>query len=217
MLYIDPDECIDCSACEPACPVNAIYFEDDVPTEMKKYVQINADFFKNRIFSIRLDGSGYKELVAPPNVLVPRDLELHSGSLYWTDDHLTNSIRKADLTGRDVSTVIDLGELRGPTGIAILSGTQAVPTFIRGDANGDGKVQVADPVWIVSELFRNGPPTSCQAAADATGDGVYDVSDALFVIRYYFQNGPAPGEPFPACGPESVAIPLSCDAHTPCL
>ncbi|MCC6628456.1 MAG: ferredoxin family protein [Chloroflexi bacterium] len=48
MLYIDPDECIDCSACEPACPVNAIYFEDDVPADMKKYVQINADYYKNR-------------------------------------------------------------------------------------------------------------------------------------------------------------------------
>ena len=47
-LFIDPDECIDCSACEPACPVNAIYFEDDVPDDQKQYVAINADFFKNR-------------------------------------------------------------------------------------------------------------------------------------------------------------------------
>ena len=31
ILYIDPDECIDCGACEPACPVNAIFAEDDVP------------------------------------------------------------------------------------------------------------------------------------------------------------------------------------------
>jgi NAD-dependent dihydropyrimidine dehydrogenase PreA subunit len=46
MLFIDPDECIDCSACEPACPVNAIYFEDDVPAEMKKYIAINAEYYK---------------------------------------------------------------------------------------------------------------------------------------------------------------------------
>ena len=31
MLYIDPDECIDCGACEPACPVSAIFAEDDLP------------------------------------------------------------------------------------------------------------------------------------------------------------------------------------------
>jgi ferredoxin len=46
MLFIDPDECIDCSACEPACPVNAIYFEDDVPAEQQKYIAINAEYFK---------------------------------------------------------------------------------------------------------------------------------------------------------------------------
>lgn len=45
-LYIDPDECIDCSACEPACPVNAIYFEDDVPAELRHYIAINADYYK---------------------------------------------------------------------------------------------------------------------------------------------------------------------------
>jgi NAD-dependent dihydropyrimidine dehydrogenase PreA subunit len=47
-LFIDPDECIDCSACEPACPVNAIYFEDDVPDDLKHYIQINADYYKSK-------------------------------------------------------------------------------------------------------------------------------------------------------------------------
>ena len=32
-LYIHPDECVDCGACEPACPVEAIFYEDDVPDE----------------------------------------------------------------------------------------------------------------------------------------------------------------------------------------
>jgi NAD-dependent dihydropyrimidine dehydrogenase PreA subunit len=31
MLYIHPDECVDCGACEPVCPVEAIYYEDDTP------------------------------------------------------------------------------------------------------------------------------------------------------------------------------------------
>ena len=44
-LYIDPDECIDCGACEPECPVEAIFDEDDLPDEWKKYVEINANFF----------------------------------------------------------------------------------------------------------------------------------------------------------------------------
>src|SRR5436309_1681746 len=35
MLYIHPDECVDCGACEPVCPVPAIFYEDDVPAEWK--------------------------------------------------------------------------------------------------------------------------------------------------------------------------------------
>ncbi len=45
-LYINPDECIDCGACEPACPVTAIFEESAVPDEWKQYIKINADFFK---------------------------------------------------------------------------------------------------------------------------------------------------------------------------
>jgi NAD-dependent dihydropyrimidine dehydrogenase PreA subunit len=45
MLYIHPDECVDCGACEPVCPVEAIYYEDDVPEQWTGYTQINADFF----------------------------------------------------------------------------------------------------------------------------------------------------------------------------
>ncbi|MCU0299933.1 MAG: 4Fe-4S binding protein [Candidatus Nanopelagicales bacterium] len=47
MLYIHPDECVDCGACEPVCPVEAIYYEDDVPEEWTEYTQANVDFFNN--------------------------------------------------------------------------------------------------------------------------------------------------------------------------
>ena len=48
ILYIDPDECIDCGACEPACPVSAIYAEDDVPEEEAAYTEINALWFTDK-------------------------------------------------------------------------------------------------------------------------------------------------------------------------
>ena len=47
-LYIDPDICIDCGACEPECPVEAIFEEDDTPDKWKKYIDLNAGFFQNR-------------------------------------------------------------------------------------------------------------------------------------------------------------------------
>jgi NAD-dependent dihydropyrimidine dehydrogenase PreA subunit len=48
MLYIDPDVCIDCGACEPACPVQAIFPADLVPEKWAQYTQINADWYKAR-------------------------------------------------------------------------------------------------------------------------------------------------------------------------
>ena len=45
MLYIQPDECVDCGACEPVCPVEAIYYEDDVPEVWKDYSKANTEFF----------------------------------------------------------------------------------------------------------------------------------------------------------------------------
>ena len=47
MLYIHPDECVDCGACEPVCPVEAIFYEDDLPEEWSEYYEANVDFFKN--------------------------------------------------------------------------------------------------------------------------------------------------------------------------
>ena len=44
-LYIDPEECIDCGACEPECPVEAIFEESEVPEEWNKFTKINYDWF----------------------------------------------------------------------------------------------------------------------------------------------------------------------------
>src|SRR6202023_1548515 len=48
MLYIEPDECIDCGACEPECPVEAIFTEEDVPDEWKPYTEINVVWFNDK-------------------------------------------------------------------------------------------------------------------------------------------------------------------------
>ncbi|GAA4835491.1 ferredoxin [Kitasatospora terrestris] len=45
MLYIQPDECTDCGACEPVCPVEAIFYEDDTPEEWRVFNSVNAEFF----------------------------------------------------------------------------------------------------------------------------------------------------------------------------
>jgi ferredoxin len=43
MLVIDPDECIDCTLCEPECPVEAIFSEDELPEEQQQFLELNAE------------------------------------------------------------------------------------------------------------------------------------------------------------------------------
>ncbi len=48
-LYIHPDECVDCGACEPVCPVEAIYYEDDLPAEYAVHTEDNERFFSTTL------------------------------------------------------------------------------------------------------------------------------------------------------------------------
>jgi len=52
MLYIHPDECIDCGACVPACPVEAIFPEADVPESESKWTAINIDICNDNLDSL---------------------------------------------------------------------------------------------------------------------------------------------------------------------
>ena len=46
MLYIHPDECIDCGACEAACPMSAVFYRDDLTPELEPFLALNAIFFE---------------------------------------------------------------------------------------------------------------------------------------------------------------------------
>jgi NAD-dependent dihydropyrimidine dehydrogenase PreA subunit len=45
MLYINPEECIDCGACEPACPVQAIFPQEEVPEKWKSFIAVNYEYY----------------------------------------------------------------------------------------------------------------------------------------------------------------------------
>jgi ferredoxin len=48
MLFINPDECIDCAACEPVCPVMAIFADYDVPGKEHEFIELNAMYFLDK-------------------------------------------------------------------------------------------------------------------------------------------------------------------------
>ena len=97
-----------------------------------------------------------------------------------------------------------------------VDGAPIVPEpFLRCDSNDDRKMNIGDAVWILNELFYNGPPSACEEAADCNGDGAVQISDAIFCLSYQFSGGPAPPPPFPECGPDGGGAleckhPLSC-------
>lgn len=87
---------------------------------------------------------------------------------------------------------------------------------IRGDANDDSLVNIADGVWILNDLFQGGPSTDCFGANDANADGSFDASDGVYVFNYQFLDGPAPAAPFPSCGGDSDPDPSDCASYSSC-
>jgi ferredoxin len=60
-LYIDPDRCIDCEACVPECPVEAIFHETNVPEQWALFVQLNAE----RVLALKESGGNITERQQP--------------------------------------------------------------------------------------------------------------------------------------------------------
>ena len=122
-------------------------------------------------------------------------------------------------SGQPVDTVLTVrGQTLDPTevqGITIVHSDDACAppgvVFTRADANNDDKVDIADPIFTINWLIRNGPTPACIASADANDDGKTDLSDPLYTIAYRFQAGPVPPAPFPSCGQDATPDGLSCN------
>ena len=51
---INPDECIDCALCEPECPANAIFSEDELPEGQEVFIELNAELSQNGLTLLKL-------------------------------------------------------------------------------------------------------------------------------------------------------------------
>ena len=100
-------------------------------------------------------------------------------------------------------------------GSVTLNPTYAPPDtpFVRGNCNGDDRVDIADGIWILNEMFQGGPAGTCVEACDANSDDMTDTADAIFVISYRLLSGPMPTAPFPECGIEEGA---DCESASYC-
>jgi len=88
--------------------------------------------------------------------------------------------------------------------------------FIRGDGNGDTKVDISDGVFILNFLFQGTADPSCMDAIDANDSGTVDLSDSVFSFNYLFLGGPPISAPFPECGGDPSADALDCFEYEAC-
>ena len=128
---------------------------------------------------------------------------------------LTNRVRG----GQPIINLVTLGgdsvNACNQNTVAIRIRHIASRSFLRGNANGDQRLDIGDPVWILNALFHDGRPSACADAADSNDDGRIDISDAVHLIRYLFLTGDAPPQPFPECGLDLTEDELGCPGESP--
>ena len=88
--------------------------------------------------------------------------------------------------------------------------------FVRGDCNADGMIDIADPIYILNEIFSRGDPASCDDACDMNDDGMKDIGDAVYALSAQFTGGPPPPAPHPSCGSDPTVDTLDCETFTGC-
>ena len=75
------------------------------------------------------------------------------------------------------------------------------PPTMRGDVNADKDLDIADALYLLRFLFRDGRAPHCFDAADANDDGFLDIADAMYLLAFLFGDGPPPHHTGPRCDP----------------
>jgi 1,4-alpha-glucan branching enzyme len=83
------------------------------------------------------------------------------------------------------------------------------PGFVRGDCDGDGVLDIADPLRALWALFLDAGRGDCWAACDADADNAVSVTDALYTLSFVFRSGPPPAAPWPECGSNPGSVPCA--------
>ena len=112
-----------------------------------------------------------------------------------------------------VLTVAGPGGVDSATTLIVVT-APAVP-FVRGDGNGDGVLDISDPVQTLEYIFGSGQ-ADCLAAIDFDDGGELDIADAIGQLSFIFGTGGAPQAPFPGCGTDPTPDNLGCALATNC-
>ncbi|MGB2990078.1 MAG: FG-GAP-like repeat-containing protein [Candidatus Zixiibacteriota bacterium] len=123
--------------------------------------------------------------------------EISGGSGYMSQNSLTVEF------GIGYLTSVDSLIIRWPSGTVQKLTSLPVDTLltitesalIRGDANGDGVVNIGDVVFLVAYLYKNGPAPNPLWVGDANSDGIVNIGDVVYLVSYLYKGGPPPCSP----------------------
>lgn len=92
-----------------------------------------------------------------------------------------------------------------------LVGSERPTPFLRGEANNDDDIDIADAIYLLNYLFQRGPPLACRKAGDSNDDGSLDLSDPIHLLLFQFNGGLPPPGPYPSCGTDPTPDDLTCE------
>ncbi|HLU48929.1 MAG TPA: hypothetical protein VK116_12630, partial [Planctomycetota bacterium] len=160
----------------------------------------------------------------------PRDmLFLEDGALYVIDANADTIFRLEDVDGDGIyasdgeveAIVVTDGVFSTPGCLAWVAkeGTDPGPgpepaLFVRGDANSDDSINLADSLTVLNFLYLGGSTLDCEDAADVDDDGGLNLSDPIYLLNYLFLGGNAPLPPFETRGADPTEDGLGCGDET---
>ena len=180
---------LDNSPVTPPAPVENLFCEQlqPEPTVQLTWVNDPAGYDSIQIFK---DGVLEVEVTGATEDYISSGLSL--GAHVWEVVGISNGLSSA---GIDCTV-----NVTGPTGVI----------FLRGDANSDSLVNLADSISILEYLFSGGSPSSCQSSMDVNDSGTINIADAINLLAYLFSGGPPPELPFPTSGIDPTPDSLPC-------
>ena len=92
-----------------------------------------------------------------------------------------------------------------------LGGTVGTVSFVRGDSDDSGEVNITDGIFILNFLFSGGPGPGCIDSGDVDDNGAINITDGVFLLNFLFDGGPNPPAPHPDCGEDTTGE-VRCEA-----
>ena len=158
-----------------------------------------------------------------PEVVELEDLGRHGFEIFGIHSftHLNDSTRTpGDLNGdgapdfafSEFSTPYfpPPGEEPARGSVHVLFGLPPKVPFVRGDANGDGSIDITDAIFTLGFLFLGGGAPPCEDAADADDRGTLEITDAVYLLNFLFSGGPEPPPPHEVEGEDPTEDLLGC-------